>query len=841
VTAGNGCTDQASITITENKNVTASIDQPSSTVLTCVSPSINLTATGGASYSWSDGNSVIATSATLTVNTAGTYTVTVTADNGCTNQASITITENKNVTASIDQPLTTVLTCASPSIDLTATGGASYSWSNGNSVIATSATLTVNADGTYTVTVTADNGCTDQASITITENKNVTASIDQPSSTVLTCVSPSINLTATGGASYSWSNGNSVIATSATLTVNTAGTYTVTVTSGNGCTDQASITITENKNVTASIDQPSSTVLTCVSPSIDLTATGGASYSWSDGNSVIATSTTLTVNTAGTYTVTVTADNGCTDQASIIVSSTPSPTITATSGNNGAISPAGTISVGCGNNRVYVITPGACYRISDVFVDGVSVGPVPGYTFMNVRTDHTITASFTNAGTTLNIVCPPDKRVNASPLLCTATVNPGTPATSAGCTPIKSVTNDHSSNVYPVGTTIVTWTVTDMNNNTAHCQQKITVTDNQNPVISCPQDKLVNVKPGQCFATGINLASPIVWDNCGVASIKNNAPAQFSTGTTMVTWTATDINGNKSSCTQKITVRDNTAPNILSCAPAQKTNAGINCKSAVPNFIPNVAATDDCTPSNLLLITQLPVAGTLVGPGITAVQITVKDAAGNSKTCATSFTVSDITPPTIICPANITTTISGNKCNTSISVPNPAATDNCGITKLTWAMNGATNGNSSSSGVNYIGSRTFNVGITTVTYTVKDASGNTANCSFTVTVNNSKCLNTQTITHENSNVTLKTNDQSQQELSMHIVPVPSEDFFTLKLHSLSQEPVEINIYDMTGRKIQQLGGPVLESYRFGHAYATGFYFVEVLQGSRRATQKIIKQ
>src|SRR5262249_35899156 len=159
---------------------TASIDQPVTTVLTCKSPSIDLRASGGISYTWSDGNAIIATSADLLVNTPGTYGVTVTAANGCADDANIVITEDKNVTASIDQPVATVLTCKSPSIDLRASGGISYTWSDVNAIIATSTDLLVNTPGTYGVTVTADNGCSDDASMVITEDKNVTASINQP-------------------------------------------------------------------------------------------------------------------------------------------------------------------------------------------------------------------------------------------------------------------------------------------------------------------------------------------------------------------------------------------------------------------------------------------------------------------------------------------------------------------------------------------------------------------------------------------------------------------------------------------------------------------------------------
>src|SRR5207247_5326930 len=69
-------------------------------------------------------------------------------------------------------------------------------------------------------------------------------------------------------------------------------------------------------------------------------------------------------------------------------------TITATVGAHGVISPAGVVSVNCGSDRTFTITPDACYHIADVLVDGASVGPVASYSFNNVTASHTIAASF---------------------------------------------------------------------------------------------------------------------------------------------------------------------------------------------------------------------------------------------------------------------------------------------------------------------------------------------------------------------------------------------------------------------------------------------------------------
>jgi hypothetical protein len=69
-------------------------------------------------------------------------------------------------------------------------------------------------------------------------------------------------------------------------------------------------------------------------------------------------------------------------------------TITASAGPGGSISPNGAVTVPCGGNQTFNITPNACYHIADVKVDNASVGPVASYTFSDVQTDHTISATF---------------------------------------------------------------------------------------------------------------------------------------------------------------------------------------------------------------------------------------------------------------------------------------------------------------------------------------------------------------------------------------------------------------------------------------------------------------
>ncbi len=126
---------------------------------------------------------------------------------------------------------------------------------------------------------------------------------------------------------------------------------------------------------------------------------------------------------------------------------------------------------------------------------------------------------------------------------------------------VPTVSNNAPSS-YPIGTTIVTWTVTDGSGNMTTCQQSVTVVDNQMPTISnCPGNVAVNAPAGSNSVSNVNLGSPTVSDNCGVPTVSNNAPSSFPIGTTIVTWTVTDGSGNMTTCQQSVSVAaGDTAP-----------------------------------------------------------------------------------------------------------------------------------------------------------------------------------------------------------------------------------------------------------------------------------------
>lgn len=342
----NGCDSVLTLTLTVKSLPTPSI---TGNITFCQGQNSTLTATGGNSYIWSNGS----TNDIINVSQSGVYTVTATNVEGCSNTANITVTVNPlpNVTISGNNSF-----CQGGDVQLTATGSSTYLWGDGS----TSATITVNIAGTYTVTGTNANGCTNTATHTVSVNPTynipLTHSICQGENynfygqnlttagtythtlqtingcdsvltltlTVKSLPTPSISgntsfcqgqtttLTANGGNSYLWSNGN----TNNSISVSQSGVYTVTVTNVEGCTASESVTVTVNPLPTITISGSSSF---CQGDNTTLTASGASTYVWNNGSS----NTSITVNNAGTYTVTGTDANNCTNTATKTVTVNP--------------------------------------------------------------------------------------------------------------------------------------------------------------------------------------------------------------------------------------------------------------------------------------------------------------------------------------------------------------------------------------------------------------------------------------------------------------------------------------------------------------------------------------
>ncbi len=291
--------------------------------------SIDLTVTGGSgpyAYSWNTG----AVTQDITALAPGNYAVSVTDANGCIKSLGFTITEPAPVAAS---PVKTDITCNTAddgTITVGISGGTApytFSWADDGSIF--TSTRTSLTPGNYTVTVTDANGCMDVESITIIEPAQLASSDVVQNVSCFGESTGAINLTISGGVapySFSWSNG----ALTEDLTNIAAGNYSVTVTDVNGCTINDSFTITQPASALSKTEAVQQ--ITCngaVDGIINLTVTGGSApytYNWSNGN----TTEDLSSLPAGTYTVIVTDNNGCTITDSYVITDPPVLSLTGT-------------------------------------------------------------------------------------------------------------------------------------------------------------------------------------------------------------------------------------------------------------------------------------------------------------------------------------------------------------------------------------------------------------------------------------------------------------------------------------------------------------------------------
>jgi gliding motility-associated-like protein len=332
----------------QTQNATASVvPNPTVTILPnpaliCLNSSINLTASGATTYTWSPN---IALTTTVGANTTASPTITTTysiigSQATCTNLATIQVSVIGLPTVAV---VGTNTLCSqnfngSPNTTtLTASGAGTYVWTlpagfsgspslSSNPLVITPPVTSVPMVATMTVLGTAGT-CTNQAVYTITVIPNPTISATSGSM----CVGTSVTLTASNATTYTWSpsatlntaNGSSVIASPAVTTV-----YSI-IGGSVGCNSQT-------QNATASVvPNPTVTILPnpaviCLNQSINLTASGANNYTWTPN---IALTTTLGSNTTANPLVTTTYSvigeaATCTHVANITVSVLPLPTIT---------------------------------------------------------------------------------------------------------------------------------------------------------------------------------------------------------------------------------------------------------------------------------------------------------------------------------------------------------------------------------------------------------------------------------------------------------------------------------------------------------------------------------
>ena len=214
-----------------------------------------------------------------------------------------------------------------------------------------------------------------------------------------------------------------------------------------------------------------------------------------------------------------------------------------------------------------------------------------------------------------------------------------------------------------------------------------------------------------------------------------SAPASgstFNVGTTQVNVTATDACGNNGTDSFDVTVNDTEDP-VAVCQDVDVYLDASGDGSITSASVVDGGSSDNCGIDSFALDNYNFTCDDL-GNGNT-VTLTVTDIHGNTDQCQATVTVIDDINPTVSCPGDQTVcadeTVNDTYTASGTEFDYTDAQDNCSVASVDYELTGATTG----TGTGTLDAVTFNVGITTVTWTATDGSGNTGQCSFTVTVN----------------------------------------------------------------------------------------------------------
>jgi gliding motility-associated-like protein len=315
--------------------------------------------------------------------------------------------------------------------------------------------------------------------------------------------------------------------------------------------------------------------------------------------------------------------------------------------------------------------------------------------------------------------CPANINLSTDPGSCSTTASWSEPTAIDNCTGAMTYTaRSHApGSTFNSGTTTVSYTFTDGEGNTSTCSFNVIVNDTELPVASCKNITVTLDAFNQATITGAQVDNGSS-DNCGISSL-TVAPNTFNAsniGPNNVTLTVIDNNGNTSNCSAVVTIIANTPPVAL-CK-----NITVYLNSAGTISISGAEIDNGSNdPDGIASLVAAPNTFSCANIGPNNVILTVTDNAGKSSTCSSVVTVGDNILPLIPNPGNLNYNVDPGVCGKVVNYVTPVGTDNC-----TGSVTSQTSGFASGS--------FFPVGTTTNTFVVTDGSGNTASCSFTVTV-----------------------------------------------------------------------------------------------------------
>ncbi|MDO6389863.1 gliding motility-associated C-terminal domain-containing protein [Pontibacter sp. BT731] len=662
---------------------------------------------GGISpYTYSKNGTTFQASNELTGFAAGTHTITVKDDKGCTFTKQVTVT---NIAGPTD--FTTDLkatTCGATNGEITVTGrtgGTSpYTYSKDGVNFQTSATFTGLAQGTHTITVKDANGCIIAKSFTLTNIAGPTAVAVTPGAA--SCADNDGSVTAgavTGGtAPYTYSINGTTFQTGTAFTGLASGSYTLTAKDANGCIITRAVTIDKVMPTDFTATPAAATCGNANGTVVVSGIVGGTSpYTYSKNGTAFQTSATLTGLAEGTHTITIKDDRGCTIAKTVTITNIPGPTdLQATVKASTCGDPNGsfTVSTVTGGTRNYTYSiNGGTYQTSNIFAAlasgnyQVRVKDANGCIYMETVVVPNIAGPELTATATSSTCGSSNGRINA--------------AVSGGTAPFKYSKD---------GTTFQDAALFD---NLLAGNYTITVRD-ANGCLNTATVAVTNI----AGPTNLSLASTA--STCGASNgvVRVNGTTggvsphtyainggAFQSGTTFsnllagnYSITVKDANG----CTfsKSITVTNTAGPSALTATVTASTCGASNGQFTVSNVTGGTSAYTYSIDG-----TNFQTSATFTGLIANTYNVTVKDANGCTHTQA--VVVSDVAGP-----ADFTAAVTTTSCGR-----------NNGSIRVTAVSGGTSTYTYSKDGKNFQTSNTFgSLTAGTYTITVKDANG----CTF---------------------------------------------------------------------------------------------------------------
>ena len=596
-----GCSATAQVIVQVNPLPVISLTSAAPGV--CTGLSTTITATGAATYSWSPATglgattgAIVTTSPTATI----TYTVTGTGANGCSSTATIAIQVSPVPVVTAVPAVNTV--CAGSGAALTASGAATYSWSplpGLSSPVGANVTASPLATTTYTVTG-SNSGCSATATVIVNVTPlPVVAATATPASI---CAGATSALSASGAATYVWSPATSLSSTTGqtvNATLATAGTYTYTVSgTANSCSKTATVTVIVKPLPVVTVTPAAPSV--CAGSGTVLTAAGATTYSWSPGAGLSATAGAIVTATPAlttTYTITGTT-NGCTSEATVIVTVKPVPVISATAASP-AICAGGSSAVSASGATTYSWSPAQGLNVTA----GANVIATPALT-----TTYTVTGTTNGCSGTATVVI----QVNPAPVLAVTAATSICAGSSATLTvsgaatyswsPANGLSATTGASVTASPLTTITYTVTGTGANTCTSQATVIVTVKPVPVVAV-NPAAATVCAGVSTAITASGATSYTWSP-GAGLNATNTAIVTATQTVPGAYTYT-VTGTTNGCSATATV-------VLNVNPIPTVNASANpaviCQGGSSTLSATGGTTYTWTPSSgLSAVTGNPV------------------------------------------------------------------------------------------------------------------------------------------------------------------------------------------------------------------------------------------